>query len=247
MADALITTMSLETIFLALLGGLAPAIFWLWFWLKEDAGRPEPRGLIVLTFLLGGFFVIPTFIIQRLLSENFGWSLNQGLVSMIITWAAIEESAKYLAARWSGLRSRFFDEPVDAMIYLLTAALGFAAFENALYLLDVFYSRGGTALDFLLLGNFRFVGATVVHIVTSALVGFFIAGSFCSGKAVRRLSLIFGLLTAIVLHAAFNYFIITSSQGTLFRIFLVLWFTAILIILFFERVKTIVCQPRFKK
>jgi hypothetical protein len=49
------------------------------------------------------------------------------------------------------------------------------------------------------------------------------------------------------LHSAFNYFIITSNQEALFKIFLILWFTAILIIFFFEQTKRIVCQIKFKK
>jgi RsiW-degrading membrane proteinase PrsW (M82 family) len=231
----------------AVLGGLVPAIFWLWFWLKEDAKRPEPKGVIIYTFILGGLAVIPTFILQRLLSKYFDWNLGQGLLTLIISWAAIEEVSKYLAARLSGLRSRHFDEPVDAMVYLITAALGFAALENSLYLLDSFYARGGLALDFLLLGNFRFIGATVVHIVTSALVGFFIASSFCYGKVAKRLALVVGLFTATLLHSVFNYFIITSNNGALFKIFLTLWFTAILIIFFFEQIKNAVCQIKLKR
>ena len=47
--------------------------------------------------------------------------------------AYIEEAVKYLAAKTSALRSKAFDEPVDAMVYLVVAALGFAAPQNNCY------------------------------------------------------------------------------------------------------------------
>src|SRR3989344_2100149 len=40
--------------FLALLGGVLPALFWLWFWLREDRLHPEPRRIILECFVLGG-------------------------------------------------------------------------------------------------------------------------------------------------------------------------------------------------
>ena len=45
--------LSFQTILFALLGGVLPALLWLWFWLKEDKKRPEPRGLILLAFIAG--------------------------------------------------------------------------------------------------------------------------------------------------------------------------------------------------
>ena len=29
----------------ALIGGFVPALVWLWFWLKEDKQKPEPKGV----------------------------------------------------------------------------------------------------------------------------------------------------------------------------------------------------------
>ncbi|KKR45403.1 MAG: hypothetical protein UT81_C0014G0020 [Parcubacteria group bacterium GW2011_GWA2_40_14] len=46
---------------LAFLLGLVPALFWLWFWLKEDI-HPEPLKMITLSFLggmLAVLFVLP--------------------------------------------------------------------------------------------------------------------------------------------------------------------------------------------
>ena len=47
------------TLMYAILGGGIPAIFWLWFWLRqEDDENKEPRGLIALSFIFGIFLVV---------------------------------------------------------------------------------------------------------------------------------------------------------------------------------------------
>ena len=43
----------ITTVIAASLGGLLPALAWLWFWLREDSKHPEPRRLIALAFLAG--------------------------------------------------------------------------------------------------------------------------------------------------------------------------------------------------
>ena len=45
-----------------------------------------------------------------------------------------EEVAKYLIIKIRILRDPEFDEPIDAMIYMIIAGLGFAALENILVL-----------------------------------------------------------------------------------------------------------------
>jgi len=39
-------------VFFAFVGGLLPALLWLWFWLREDL-HPEPRRILLLTFTAG--------------------------------------------------------------------------------------------------------------------------------------------------------------------------------------------------
>jgi len=38
---------------IAFVSSLVPAIFWLWFWLREDKKNPEPILLIIITFIAG--------------------------------------------------------------------------------------------------------------------------------------------------------------------------------------------------
>ncbi|MEN9922008.1 MAG: hypothetical protein RL097_284, partial [Candidatus Parcubacteria bacterium] len=43
---------------IAFLAGLIPALFWVWFWLREDSRKPEPYFLIAISFI-AGMAVVP--------------------------------------------------------------------------------------------------------------------------------------------------------------------------------------------
>ena len=65
-----------KVLIIAILSGVIPAIFWLWFWLKEeDDDQPEPVGLIILTFILGGLMVFIAVYLEKY-SLNFIKSLD---------------------------------------------------------------------------------------------------------------------------------------------------------------------------
>ena len=115
----------------ALVAGILPALLWLWFWLKEDNLNPEPRLLIILSFLGGMLTVALVLPLQKLTLNLLDGSTLPYVNELRYTiWAGIEEIVKLLVVYFIALRSKFLDEPVDAMIYLITAALGFAAMEN---------------------------------------------------------------------------------------------------------------------
>jgi RsiW-degrading membrane proteinase PrsW (M82 family) len=124
----------LNTVLLAILGGVLPALAWLSFWLREDA-HPEPKKLIWRSFLFGmcavPFALVIQFVISLLLTKDQGiqtlFYTNYPLALLaIVLWAASEEYFKYKAAYFGGLKTKDNDEPIDPMIYMIAAALGFA-------------------------------------------------------------------------------------------------------------------------
>ncbi len=231
--------MSYETFLFALLGGVLPALLWLWFWLKEDKLHPEPRRLIILTFLGGMLVVALALPAERgvdFIFKSIGLSTYIGGFFILFVWAAIEEIFKFLAAKNIALNKKEFDEPIDALIYLITAAVGFAAMENILFLVNVVDNYGLEAG--ILTGNLRFAGATLLHVLSSSIVGAGIAFSFFHKECYKR-NLFWGLLFATLLHTAFNFFIIRSSGEDIFRVFLPLWSLIIVLLILFEKVKKI--------
>jgi RsiW-degrading membrane proteinase PrsW (M82 family) len=235
MADYL-STVHWGQIAIATLGGLAPALFWLWFWLREDSAHPEPKIYIIRAFALGGLAVLPTYFIQRGLHHLNFFQLPENLLYTTLVWALVEESLKYAGVWLAALKTDVFDEPVDAMVYLVSSALGFAAIENALFISSSF----GTGGPLFLLGGYRFIGATLVHVVSSAILGGFIALSFCRARR-RILYAALGLILASGLHTLFNYFILEAGEQGIFTACLLIWLATIFVIFFFERVKQVTC------
>jgi RsiW-degrading membrane proteinase PrsW (M82 family) len=134
------------------------------------------------------------------------------LIAVLIYWffviAFSEELFKYLIVKVKITNNPNLDEPVDIMIYMVVAALGFAAVENILYLFDPI---GQMSFDqvinrALVIDFVRFVGATFLHTLCSAVVGYSLAISFCRGK---KKYLIFGILLATLLHGLYNFSIMT--------------------------------------
>ena len=88
-------------------------------------------------------------------------------------------------------------------------------------------------------GNFRFIGATLLHILASGTVGAAMALAFYKRSAVRIIYATVGLFIAIILHALFNFFIIESSGETILGVFLFVWIGIIILFLIFEKAKLI--------
>ncbi len=236
-----------ETIFFALTGGILPALLWLWFWLHEDRLHPEPRGKIIKTFLAGMGAVILTLPIQHKirsffpevsLFESFVWKATPGTFKMLFVffiWAATEEIFKWLGARWSALKSKDYDEPIDAVIYMITAALGFSALENSLFLIAT--SPEFNLLSFVATGNLRFIGATLLHVLSSGVLGLFIGLSFWKKARIKIIWLLTGLSIAFMLHTLFNIYIISSKGGEIFIIFGFVWLAITLLIVALGKLK----------
>ncbi len=219
------------TLFYALIGGFLPAIFWLWFWLQEDRLHPEPRGRILAAFLGGMVAVAVVYPFEALALNYFGWG-----TMTVIAWAATEEIVKFVICYIVAIRTRDYREPIDALEYLITTALGFSAVENTLFILNPIIQ--GNIMGGIITGNMRFIGASLVHVVSSAALGYMIGREFYARRKVWKiLSVAFGLVLASSLHAVFNYFIIYQSGTNIFIVFSFVWTAAIILLLLFERIK----------
>lgn len=227
--------MSNQIIFYAILGGLLPTMVWLWFWLREDKLHPEPRKYILLAFIFGMISALLVLPVEEFLSKILPVA---GLIPIIV-FSFAEEIFKYFAAYFSSLRKKYMDEPIDAIIYMIVIALGFAALENTLFLLHSIKSTGGDITQAVLVGNMRFIGATLLHTISSGVIGLFIALSFYKRKALKKRYLLTGITLSVMLHTCFNFFIIKTKGGDMFIMFIVIWVTIILLIFSFEIVKRI--------
>lgn len=221
-----------QSIILAFLSGLIPALIWLFFWLREDRVHPEPKKIILFCFL-AGMITVPLV----LPFEKHTRDIFSNITLLFILWAFIEEAFKYIAAYVSGISRKCDDEPIDSIIYLISVALGFAALENTLFLSN--YLIQGQTSQALITGSMRFIGSTLLHTVSSAMIGIFIAYAFYHSRKYKIVFTLLGLAFATIIHSIFNLVLVNGSGSQNMIAFYFVWFMVVFILLFFEKVKKI--------
>lgn len=191
--------------------GLVPSFSWMALYLKKDL-HPEPSYLIYQTFILG-MISAPFVIAFQMLFPFILGIQNLTVVSSsppFLLWAAfIEEFFKFLVIWFFIIHNREFDEPIDAMIYMIVAGLGFAAMENILFLFNVSPEGIEKTLGVWAL---RFVGATFLHALSAALMGYFIAMAWFFRNHTWKLIFI-GIILATLFHFTFNLLLLESIVG----------------------------------
>jgi RsiW-degrading membrane proteinase PrsW (M82 family) len=234
----------------ALIGGFIPALLWLLFWTSEDRKNPEPKRLIALAFSVGVLAVPLALAFEKMFAAYFvePYSLSEFMdlfpiagAAAIFVFAFIEEAAKFVAAYAAALWRKELDEPIDYIVYLIAAALGFAAYETALFVFTPFSS--GLLSDGILMGNLRAFGAMLLHVVASSAVGLSLAFSFFRARRIRIAYGFIGLVISVILHGAFNLAIIKLPSEQAVFAFVSVWIAIVALLLLFERAKKI--HPTF--
>lgn len=190
--------------------GFMPSFVWLLFYFKEDC-HPEPKSMLTKVFLMG-IIISPIAVLLQLILVKCGDGIDLRKLCLptgifipnsyeFFLWSAfVEEAIKFYAIKVMVLNNPDFDEPIDAMIYMMTAALGFAAIENILIIFQTHPDGIAITINTLIL---RFIGATLLHALASGLLGYFLGISWFFQHHRRKLIFI-GLFMATFFHFAFN-------------------------------------------
>jgi RsiW-degrading membrane proteinase PrsW (M82 family) len=231
--------MEVANVFIVLLAAFTPALVWLFFFLREDTVHPEPRRLIAKVFAVGALASVPTFLVQSALDAL----IESEFVVLVILLAFVEEFFKFGAAWLVVRKDPAFDEPLDAMIYMVAASLGFATVENV-FITGSTYPLSASLGAFLIAGGaltaltYRFLGATLLHVLASSLLGYTWARGWVKGRPLRFIA--FGLLIATAVHAVFNFLIYRYQYENLLLPTLFLLVAGFFVLADFEKVKKLV-------
>ena len=220
--------------------GILPIVLWLVFFLWQDILKPEPLKWLMILFGLG-ILITPLVwygegLYLKLLRVDLNVSLS--VFNIILVYggiAIIEELTKFFSAYFILKKNKHFDEAIDAMIYLIVLALGFGLVENILAASQEIV-EGGILLPVLQTMSLRFVGANLLHALSSGIIGFFWALSLSKKK---KSYLYWGLILGIVLHFFFNLVIIKFGGIAVFLISLGLFLVTVGLLWAFDLLKKI--------
>ncbi len=226
------------TTFLIILLGLLPGFIWLAFYLNEDT-ISEPKKLLILTFLSGGAFVVVAVIVEYLIGRGLAKIHISSLSPLAFLFFALtEEVSKFFAAYGIIHKNKDFKEPIEAMIYMIVASLGFATVENLVAVSNLSFgspTQGALLASVFQLAALRLIGATLLHTLASGIVGYWWAMSI--RRFFDKRYLIFGLALATFVHMVFNILIL--NFGELFYPLIFLVIIGFLILADFEKLKKI--------
>jgi len=212
----------MDWILLCVIFSILPALFWFWFLIfsKKEIRTVSLKSLAEV--FGGGFFlatvamlieknlakIIPLDYLSNIREPFFIINPRALIFIFILTFiliAPLEELLKYFFLKKEIYRKKEIDLVIEGVQLGIVLSLGFATLENGFY----FYQ----AASYEILGGLfvlRFFLSTLAHVLYGGMLGYYLTLSkfhkLYSNFFLRR-----GLITVIVLHGFFNFFLLTQA------------------------------------
>ncbi|HEY8925353.1 MAG TPA: PrsW family glutamic-type intramembrane protease [Polyangia bacterium] len=183
---------------------LIPALLWMVYFYLRDIHEPEPTHYVIGVFLLGALVAAPLagWITDALFKvPSWGalprWGLTEAVAAFLVL-APAQEMSKYLVVRYTVYLSAEFDEPMDGIVYMSAAGLGFATAWNIVQMTRAPQLALTTAA-------INAVTTTLAHASLSGVVGFAMGrAKFIGREGHQTRVLALGLGAAVVLSGLFT-------------------------------------------
>jgi len=204
---------TLKLLYIALGPGIAVAVYIYY----SDRWEPEPKGMVVKAFLLGGLACFPISYVEGVFEKVLslegifngdpGTLWWQPVFYAFIGVALVEELCKFLFIKGFIYDDREFSEPFDGIVYGGILGCGFATVENLFYV----YRLGQEA------GMFRMFTAVPGHAFEGMILGYFMGRAKFSFEPEKELSK--GLILVILLHGIYDAAVFSRAEWSYFVMF----------------------------
>jgi len=119
-----------------LLASIAPAIFIMFIVYKYDTIK-EPLSMLVKAFFGGLLSIVITLIIVYPIADiKLASGAMQSFFDAYITAGIPEELSKWIIFYWLISKAKDFDQYYDGILYAIFISMGFALFENIMYVME---------------------------------------------------------------------------------------------------------------
>jgi len=204
-------------LYLSLGPGIALAVYVYY----ADKWEPEPKALVIQSFLLGGMACFPTYFYEDTFLKLLGW---EGVVDSrdYSPWwhtvvyaffgvALAEELCKFLFLKAFVYDSREFNEPFDGIVYGGMVGCGFATVENLFYVLPLGQETG----------IIRMLTAVPGHAFEGMILGYFFGHAKFSPEPEKEL--VKGLGVVVILHGIYDTAVLSHSDWSFLFIFMMVF------------------------
>ena len=212
------------------LAAIIPMLSYLLIIWWADRYDREPFWLVLKNYLWGAlgavtFAIVWSVLISALVSVFVKDEIHLGNIETILVAPFVEEITKG-AFLFLTIRNKKFDNITDGIVYGGAIGLGFGMTENFLY----FITYGDTLANWMLIVIIRTLFSAVMHCVSTATFGAFLAYSRFKKASLKIFYVLTGLIIAIFIHLAWNLsvsFEQTTLLGFLFMIFTIAIFISV--------------------
>ena len=208
---------------------------------KKDKNK-EPWSLLIKLFVLGIASCFLVLLLSELLFKIFPFMEKESdfmtffelMAYAFIGVAFIEELCKFLMTYIGAYSNKAYDEVYDGIVYAVYVSLGFACFENLLYV----FSNQSIAV-----GIARGLLAVPGHACDAVFMGYYLSLAKVYGsqgkKNLERRNLILSVLVPTILHGIYDFCLFTNIE-----IFLLVFFGFVITIyiLSIKKIKYLAAQ-----
>ena len=174
---------------------------------RLDKYEREPLGALLFCFFLGTLATIPAIGIQGWSGAISGFKSQGAAITFLSSFgvvAASEEIAKCAVLLMGAFPRKFFNEPVDGIVYAVLVGMGFATVENLIYANNFGFN---TTIV-------RAFTAVPAHFVFAIVQGYYIG--LAKFQPERRIELILqGLGISILMHGIYDFLILQELSAWL--------------------------------
>ena len=167
----------------------------------NDKHEREPIGLLLRAYFYGILAIGVTYVFSKLINQVITIDekdLTEQAVHAFLIVALVEEASKFLFVRGLLYNNVNFNEPFDGIVYSVMVGMGFATFENVLYVLN----------DGLSVGIMRMFTAVPAHACFAVLMGFYLGKAKFDHK--KGYYAFYALGVATLFHGAYDYCLFVS-------------------------------------
>ena len=200
-----------DKIFL-LLSAMLPTLALLIFFMYSDK-FVEPKKNVLSTFILGIFIIAPLQVFHYATVMILGESIDYNPFFRAFFKAAfLEELFKFCVLYFFCTKFTAFNEPMDGIVYGITASLGFAFWENLEY---IYIYDDKNIKDALQTSWVRAFTAVPSHAFDGVIMGFFI-GKHYFRKNKSNINLVLAMLIPVILHGFYDWVLMEESINSNF-------------------------------
>ena len=207
---------------------IIPVALLLFYIYKKDF-KKESKGLLIKLFFAGVASCIITLIlsgIEKAIIPFFGndttyMGIGELFIYFMLGVAIIEEFSKLLMTYLVGYNNKEYDEVFDGIVYAVFVSLGFACFENILYLFAA--NAGDLGINPYTLGVMRGLTAVPSHAADAVLMGTYLSIAktyrLKGNKDKEKKNLLLALVIPMLAHGFYDFCL---SAGSLIYVLAIL-------------------------